>query len=315
MDFSSVATIFDPLQKKQIKRWVLELPGAGCEWYKKTGGCTMCGFNQSTYKYTFGGKLYPHFIFMLLFYYAYLIIRKTKPELLVIYNGGSFLSDKEIPLKTQLAILNFVRKNPTIKKIIVESRAEFVNAAKLQLYKEAIGGKKLEIALGLESADDKIRNECLKKGMSKETFAKAVKLCHAFDFQSFAYVFLKPYCLNEKEAVEDAIKSIEYCFQTGIDEVSLSCAFVQENTALHELYQLGQFQPPTLWSIIEVIEKTAHLCPVRIGHFDDEPPPIAIPQNCPKCNEKVLTAIENYRQTHDLQVFAELNCECKNRSQ
>ena len=130
MDFSSVKTIYDPLQKKSIKRWVLELPGAGCEWYKKTGGCTMCGFNQSTYKYTFGGKLYPHFLFMLLFYYAYLVIRKTKPELLVIYNSGSFLSDKEIPLKTQLAILKFVRNHSTIKKIMVEgSDFHLVNGA------------------------------------------------------------------------------------------------------------------------------------------------------------------------------------------
>jgi hypothetical protein len=311
MDFSFLNNIYDPFFQKTVKRWVLELPGAGCEWFKKTGGCTMCGFNQSTYKYTFGGKLYPHFVFMLIFYYAYWLIRKSKPEILVIYNGGSFLSDKEIPLKTQLAILNFVRRHKTIKKIMVESRAEFVTEEKLKLYQKAIGNKKLEIALGLESADDKIRNECLAKGLTKETFENAVKLCKAFGFQTFAYVFLKPHCLAEKEAVEDAVKSIEYCFQVGVDEISLSCAFVQKNTLLHQLYQLGQFQPPNLWSIIEVIQRTAHLGPVRIGSFDDEPPPIAQPKSCPECDLEMHYAIGQYRKTQNQDIFNGLTCTCK----
>ena len=311
MDFSFIDKVFDPFWKKLVDRWVVELPGAGCEWFKKTGGCTMCGFNQSTYKYTFGGRLYPHFVFMLIFSWAKFLVRKAKPEILVIYNGGSFLSVKEIPLKTQLAILKFVRQHPTIRKIMVESRAEFVTEIKLRQYKEALGEKKLEIAIGLESANDKVRNECLKKGMSKATFAKAIKLCHIFEIQTFAYVFLKPHCLTEKEAVEDAIKSIKYCFQTGVDEVSLSCAFVQAGTLLHKLYQAGKFQPPKLWSIIEVIQKTASLGPVRIGSFDDEPPPIAQPHNCGHCDSELLVAIEHYRLHQDPLIFTGLTCRCK----
>jgi len=312
MDFSYIESIYDPLWKRMVYRWVLELPGAGCEWFKKTGGCTMCGFNQSTYKFTFGGKLYPPFVFRLIFYYAYWLIRKAKPEILVIYNGGSFLSDKEIPPKTQLAILNFVRQHKTIKKIMVESRAEFVNPEKIAEYKYALGDKELEIAFGLESANDRVRNDCLNKGMSKKTFARAIRLCKSFfGFKSFAYVFLKPHCLNEREAIEDAVKSIEYCFKTGVDEVSLSCAFVQQNTPLHELYKLGQFQPPTLWSIIEVIQKTADLGPVRIGSFDDEPLPIAQPHNCGQCDPELLVAIEHYRLHQDPAIFTGLTCACK----
>ena len=321
MEFSHVETIYDPLKKKLVKRWVLELPGAGCEWYKKTGGCTMCAFNQSTQKYTFGGRLFPHFIFMLIFYYAYWLVKKQNPELLVIYNGGSFLSDKEIPKKTQLAILKFAAKHPTIKKVLIESRADLVSPEKFGDYAEAIGGKDLEIALGLESADNAVRNSCLRKGLTKETFEQAVRNCHKYGFKAFAYVYLKPHCLSEEEAVEDAIDTIRYCFQVGVDEVSLSCAFVQENTMLANLYEQGKFLPPKLWSIIEVIKKTAGLGPVRIGHFDDEPPPIAIPHNyqydnekipCPDCNQRVMAAIAKYRETHDVTVFDGLHCSCEN---
>lgn len=303
MEFSFVDEIFDPLQKKLVKRWVLELPGAGCEWYKKTGGCTMCGFNQSTYKFTFGGHLYPHFIFMLLFRYAYSLVKKENPEQLVIYNGGSFLSDKEIPLKTQLAILDFVKNHETLQKITVESRAEFATVEKIGQYKTAIGTKKLEIALGLESADDEVRNLCLKKGLSKQTFEKAVMLCKINGLEVFTYVFLKAHCLNEAEAVRDAIESIEYCFDKGVDEVSLSCAFIQPNTLLHKLWKEGKYQPPKLSSIVKVIEATAKYGPVRIGSFDDDPPPIAKPSNMDSSDEMYSRAIHLYRRSHDPKVF------------
>jgi radical SAM enzyme (TIGR01210 family) len=172
----------------------------------------------------------------------------------------------------------------------------------------------------LESSDDEIRNNCLRKGLSKDTFEQAVRLCHQFDFKVFAYVYLKPHCLNEEDAIKDAINTIKYCFKVGVNEVSLSCAFVQANTLLEKLYQEGEFIPPKLWSIIKVIQATAKLCPVRIGHFDDEPPPIAIPHNyrhgneqavCPLCNDKVMKAIEKYRQTHDTGVFNSLHCDCQ----
>jgi hypothetical protein len=303
MDFSFVDEIFDPLQKKLIKRWVLELPGAGCEWYKKTGGCTMCGFNRSTYKYTFRGHLYPHCIFMLLFYYAYSLVKKEKPEQLVIYNGGSFLNDKEIPPKTQLAILRFVKNHPTLQKIMVESRAEFATTEKLLDYKKAIGNKKLEIAFGLESANDEVRNQCLKKGLTRREFVRAVMETKSLGFEVFAYVYLKPHCLDEETAVLDAIESIKYCFNVKVNEVSLSCAFVQKGTPLYQLYQEGLFKPPTLRSIIKVIKATASLGPVRIGSFDDEPPPIAKPSNYDGTDEQYLHAINLYRKSHDIKIF------------
>lgn len=303
MDFSFIDEVYDPLQKKLVTRWVLELPGAGCEWYKKTGGCTMCGFNQSTYKFTFGGHLYPNCVFTALFKYAYSLVKDKKPEVLVIYNGGSFLSDNEIPLQTQLNILHFVKEHETLQKIMVESRAEFATAEKIVQYKAAIGNKTLEIAFGLESANDEVRNLCLKKGMSKQTFEKAVMLCKANGVEVFTYVFLKAHCLNEEEAVSDAIKSIKYCFEKGVDEVSLSCAFIQPNTLLHRLWKNGEYKPPMLSSIVKVIEATHLMGPVRIGSFDDEPPPIAMPSNYNDTDSLYLQAIHLYRRTHDVRVF------------
>ena len=311
MTWSFVKNIYDPILGRNVKTWILEIPGAGCEHYKKTGGCTMCGFNQNMEKYNFGGKLLPWFFYMILFYIGYLAIWKYKPEVLVIYNGGSFLNDREIPKKTQMKILQFVRQNSLITKIMVETRANYATAEKLALYKKEIGDKILELAFGLESVDDMVRNVCLKKGLRKKDFESAVAEAKALDIKTFTYIYLKPHCFEEKEAVEDAIKSIEYCFSVGVDEVSLSCAFIQRDTLLFKLWNARKFIPPTLWSIIEVIQRTSALGPVRIGSFDDEPPPLEVPHNCQKCNDKVMSAIEFYRSSHYLLIFNGLDCECK----
>jgi hypothetical protein len=242
-------------------------------------------------------------MFKWMFNYAYSLVKEQGPEQLVIYNGGSFLSDKEIPPKTQLAILDFVKNHATLQKIVVESRAEFATEQKLTAYKKAIGDKKLEIAFGLESANDTVRNHYLKKGMTKQTFENAVTLCKAEGVEVFAYVFLKAHCLTEEGAIQDAIESIEYCFEKGVDEVSLSCAFVQVGTLLHRLWQDGKYQPPLLSSIVKVIKATAEYGPVRIGSFDDEPPPIAKPSNRNGTDKWFLEAIEAYRKSHDLKSF------------
>jgi radical SAM enzyme (TIGR01210 family) len=190
-----------------------------------------------------------------------------------------------------------------LQKILVESRAEFATEQKLLAYKKAIGNKKLEIAFGLESANDEVRNHYLKKGMSRQTFESAVALCKAQGIEVFAYVFLKAHCLTEEGAIQDAIESIKYCFEKGVDEVSLSCAFIQPHTLLHKLWKEGKYQPPELSSIVKVIEATANLGPVRIGSFDDDPPPIAKPSNLDSSDEKFILAIDLYRKSHDVKVF------------
>jgi radical SAM enzyme (TIGR01210 family) len=220
------------------------------------------------------------------------------------------LNEKEIPLKTQIEICRKVKTHPFLKLILIESRVEFITEKKIDILKKELGNKILKIGIGLESQDDKIRNFLIKKGLEKKEYEKAVKLLKEKGVKVLTYVFLKPIFLNEREALDEALKTIEYAFRVGTDEVALETAFIQEGTIMEKLFNEGKYKLPWLWSIIEIIRKTYFLGPVHIGGFEDEPPPISIPSNCPLCSEKIRDLIQKYRETHELKLFDNLYCQC-----
>ncbi len=125
------------------------------------------------------------------------------------------------------------------------------------------------------------------------------------------YCFLKPILVTEREAVREAIATIKYAFSKGSDLVALQSAFIQEGTVMHKFYRAGKFIPPWLWSIISVVKESYKYGPIHIGSFHDEPAPITVPYNCPKCNDNVMKAISEYNKTHDISVFDILKCSCQ----
>jgi len=309
--FYSTDLIYNFETKQPTTRLTLLLPGKGCSWaLGKSGGCTMCGFSQSVREI---GKKFTDRNLLSLYETAEIATRKQKPKILTIYNAGSFINNTEISSNVQMAICQKVEKHPTIEILLIETRAEFVTEEKIKTLKKSLGKKNLIVALGLEAQDDKIRNIYINKGLTKKTFEKAVKIIRESGAKPFAYVFIKPIFLTEKQAIEEAIKTAKYAFDCGTEEIAFESAFVQPGTLMEKLYKQKKFTPPWLWSIIEVIKKTRDLGNVRIGGFEDEPPPIAIPSNCPKCSENIKKALQRYRENNDIDELSGLNCFCKEK--
>jgi len=306
--FYHINSIYDFDEKKPVKHLVLLLPGKGCVWAQKTGGCTMCGFSQKIRQI---GKNFTAQNLIALYKTAEIMTFEEKPFILSIYNAGSFIKDEEIPLEVQKKICQRVKQHPTIKKLAVESRAEFVTNDKIKFLKKELGEKSLIICIGLEAQNDKIRNVYIKKGLSKETYENALKIIKQNGVRSLTYVFIKPIYLNEREAIDEVVNTAKYAFSAGSYEVALESAFIQEGTMMEKFYLQGEFRPPWLWSIIEVIKKTHNLGYIRLGGFEDEPPPIAVPSNCSKCSKRIKEILQIYRETNDIKIFDNLNCECK----
>jgi hypothetical protein len=238
-------------------------------------------------------------------------IQRENPEMLTVYNGGSFLNDEEIPLEIQQWICEQVNMDKTIKTLFVESRAEFVNIKRLNALTSILNGKKLVLGIGLECVTDSVREKCINKGLPIEVYEQAVKIAKSCNVDVLTYVFLKPLFLNENEAIEECVRTIEYAFKTGAGAVALEAAFIQPDTRMEKYYRNGEFRPPWLWSIIEVIRRTHHLGFVYVGKFDDEPAPIATPHNCSRCSFQINKLLQDYRETFNLSLFEEIDCECK----
>jgi len=305
--FFFVDQIYDFQEKKAIPRLTLLLPGKGCEWAIKTGGCTMCAFGRKAREI---GKNFSGDDLLTLYEIATDLTKNQQPLDLTIYNGGSFLNDKEIPFEIQLKICRRVKNHPSLKKLLIESRVEFINEQRIQVLKNELGEKTLIIGIGLEAQDDKIRNVFIRKGLDKKDYEGVVKLLKENGVRILTYVFLKPIYLTEKKAIEEAMKTIEYAFRVGTDEIALEVAFVQEGTLMHKLFRENKYKPPWLWSIIEVIKKTYNLGPIQVGGFEDEPPPIAVPSNCPLCSSRIKSLLQQYREMHDINLLNNLKCDC-----
>lgn len=313
-DFSYIDEVYDPEMKTNVKRWVLMIPGGGCQWAKQTGGCYMCGFKHQTERLK-GKKDKPPKFKMKLAYHLgryFANVRNEKPHIVAIYNGGSFLNDNEVPVNIQEDLFRMIIKDyPMIKKILIESRPEYIDIDRIRALKSIIGGKReLSIGIGLECKSDHIRQHYINKGFSLTDYESAVKSLKQEGVKILTYVFLKPIGITERWSIEEAIRTIKYALSMG-DEVALQSAFIQKGTVMCKLYKSGKFSPPWLWSIIYVIKQCAHLGPIHIGSFNDEPAPLAVPKNCGDCDERVLKAISHYNRTHDTSVFDNIRCLCK----
>lgn len=297
--YSQVREHYDILKKETVNRWTLMLPAAGCEYYKQTGGCTMCGFYRSNRKYSFGLR-YPSFAFETLYRIARAEADRFRPQELFLYNGGSFFNPREIPDKFTRYLFQAVKDHPTLDKVMVESRVEYIRPEKIEEALKILDGKQLMIGIGLESQSNHIRNRLIKKGLSLDHFKKTVMMISESGAQTLAYVFLKPLGLSEEDALEDAWRTIEYCHSLGIDEIEMSCAFIQTGTKMAEAYKKKEYAPPSLWTIVEIIRRAIlEGWTISIGGFGDKPAPIAIPRNdCPNdCSIAIYPLIEEYRRT------------------
>ncbi|EKD86420.1 MAG: hypothetical protein ACD_37C00295G0002 [uncultured bacterium] len=295
-EYSSLMKKFSVIENRTINRWVLNLPGAGCSHWKQHGGCAMCGFHVATRRYN-KGFLLPGVIFKLLYVMAERFYKESKPSELLVYNGGSFWNDKEIPRNFQHWFFQNVSSHDSMGKVLIENRCEYITLRKIHQAVELLGNKKLYVGIGLESADDFLRNVIIRKGLSRKFFEEKVKLLNNNGAFAMAYVFLKPMGLSDRLALKDVLATIDYALSMGVSEIDVSCAFVQRKTEMERQYLSGAFSPPRLEVIIELIDDIiTHNWPVNIAGFDDYPPPIAIPRNCDKCSGAYYDAIEMFRQ-------------------
>ena len=229
--------------------------------------------------------------------------------ILKIFTSGSFLDEREISRRTREEIAELVKGIKGFKKLVVETRPEFVSVDKIE---DLIGVEKLELAIGLETADDFIRSKYIKKGFSFDDYRKAAETAMACGATVKTYLLLKPPFVSEKKAIEDAIKSAELVSEYS-STISLNLSNIQKYTPLENLWRRGYYRPPWLWSAVEAIKEISKRNivvvsdPVGAGHKRG-------PHNCGMCDRAITEAIKSFNVTQDIHALERLDgleCECK----
>lgn len=274
----------------------------GCEHGSETGGCAGCKHWRLG---TAGIKLdIPN---MYINQYLHAVKSHGLKPVVSLYNEGNILNNNEIPMEQLLYIIKHMSSN-NVKKLIIESRPEYIDEIKLKKIKALSGNMTIEIGIGLESVNDFVRNELFLKNMQRDEYELAVKMINENNMKSLTYVILKPAFLNELQAMQEAIDTIEYAFKVGSKAVSLEPIGVEPYTLTNLLYKAGKYIPPKLWSVLEVVKQTYQLGEIRIGACEVSPRPTTLPSNCNKCTDQILKKFDEWNCTYDISVLNELYC-------
>src|SRR3989442_3461172 len=112
----------------------------------------------------------------------------------------------------------------------------------------------LEIALGLESANERVLRHAVNKVWGLKEHAHAAQLAHGAGATVKTYLLIKPPFLTEREAIEDAVRSGHEAGSYS-DTGSFNPVNVQSRTIVDRLYPRDEDLPPSFSSVVEGLDR------------------------------------------------------------
>jgi radical SAM enzyme (TIGR01210 family) len=286
----------ETLDGKLVDAGVIILRTSGCSHYHK-GGCTMCGYNFESDKSVKPANIIKQF--------DSAMEDLGDIRFLKLYTSGSFLDECEIPKDVAQHILKTTADKGL--RLLFESRPEFVTHTLLQ---DALAeNEELEIALGLESSNDRVLKYSINKGFTRADYENAARSIVAAGIDVRTYVLLKPPFLTEAEAIADSKETIRYASEFS-KVVSLNPVNVQKGTHVERLWRNWAYRPPWLWSVLDVLkaprsEGIRLVCEPTGGGKERGA------HNCGKCDDTILASIKAFSQNQDPGRLGAPECECK----
>lgn len=249
--------------------------------------------------------------------------------ILLVSPSGSMLDEWEVPALAREGILHLVRET-SCKTYICETRVETITEDKIKQYAEILDNKIACIEVGLESANPWILQHCINKAISLEQYKERMTLLRKYNIPSIANVLVGSPFLSPREAIEDAVQTVQWAFAHGTDTCVIFPVHVKQWTLVEWLWRHGFYSPPSLWSLVEVLNRLGPAFAQRVTIswykvYSEESPwgelnPVdglgylASPVTCDQCQSQVMRLLDAYRDTNDFNIVQELTamkCACK----
>lgn len=152
----------------------------------------------------------------LLFFEAHYGSSLRNVEHIMIYNSGSVLNRNEMSDETLVRILAYVSALDNCKVASFDSREMYITQGRLDyLIANLSADKRPRVILGVETQNDGIRMEMLRKTMTKETIAKAFKNVSAYESKVGidVNVLFQPPGVVGSAAIEEAVNTVDYLLE------------------------------------------------------------------------------------------------------
>lgn len=201
---------------------------------------------------------------------------------IIVSNQGSVLDERTF---SSTALMYLVAKAnlhlPNLSVLCLETRPEYIDEAELEFLSRAIreahsGTATVEVAIGFEAFDERIRNGVFCKGLSLGAFERIAKMIARHHFRMKCYFMQKPVPgITDAEAIADVRDGIDYFDALARDyglniHMHLNPTYAARGTPLADAFAAGHYAPPTL---VDVARAALHAkgtqVPVYIGLYDE----------------------------------------------
>ncbi len=294
-DYVSCWTEKDILDGNVVDAFVVILRTKGCSWAMKKG-CSMCGYfndcNPDVTEENLVGQMQKA------------MEKSDDQRILKIFTSGSFLDDREIPPQTRAELLGM--PSDSFKQVIFETRPEFVKRKSIEDCMSHFDN--IQIALGLESANDIVLKHSINKGFLLDDYQKAAEIIKEAGASLKTYLLIKPPFLTERESINDCIASARR-IKDITDVISFNPVNVQRGTLVERLWRRDEYRPPWLWSVMSILEECKDLGP-RVVSFPTGGGKKRGAHNCYECDADVLKEIEAFSLGR-VDGFGKKSCGCR----
>ncbi len=236
---------------------------------------------------------------------------------IIVSNNGSILDEDTF---STTALFYFIAKMnlecPHIGTLTLEARPEYADFSELELLARAVAEgdspTRLELAIGFEAFDEKIRNDYFRKGLSLEKFEKFAADCARFRHRLKVYFMLKPVPqITEEEAVLDVKNAIDYLDSLAVSlkldiNMHLNPTYVPSGTLLEQAFQEGGYSPPSLENLIACLLHAQGRRITIYAGIDDEG--LAVPGGTfmHGHDRDVYHALEEFNRLQDYEILRRL---------
>ncbi len=305
------------------KEFTIILRTKGCSWaLSESGGCSMCGYIQDA-------NIEPVSATQIINQLNYAFNKKISEikegsdnYVLKIFNSGSFFDENEVSEKVRRFIYEKIAKIENIKEFVIESRCEYITSEKLEELRETLNNKYVEVAIGLETVNDYIRNNYINKGLLFNDFKDTFRRCKAHGIGTKAYLLFKPPFLNEQAAIDDCTNSIKVLTNLKINSISINPMNIQKGTLIENLWYKKKYRPPWFYSLFKCLKKSLtqkNLEKIRILSDPSAAGTKRGIHNCfrRECESSAKNMLKEFILSQDLNKLEEreFNCICKKKYQ
>ncbi len=290
----------------------------GCEYDKNGKGCSMCDFASYANPRVQSRNIEAQHRQSLE------MLRNMDFIHFDLLTLGNFYNDKEISAGLRKSLLSSVANVKGVTRVLTEARRQYVTVDKLTEAKSCLReDQTLEYALGYETVNPDLRNRVLRKGTPEEHLDDVLEMCRDAGVDFVSYVLIKPQTLNETEGIGEAVNTATHVLTKadtyGVNaRIAFEPVFVTQGKTIEELWEKGEYQPPKLWSVAEVLIRTAERLGMGnpqgklfVGLSDENLSRDRMTFNCGSCDEEVRRGIQAFNGHQNVARLRRLYHECK----